>query len=135
MKRVLSFCAIVAALTVLMAQVRVSVPTPQVVNPFIKLGGTTSAFSGIKRNGVNVEVKLADDSAFTGFLVASLGMNNTIPSVPAVISFASYTAATLPGSPQNGWFLYCSDCTIANPCAGSGTGAFAKRLNGVWVCN
>jgi len=39
------------------------------------------------------------------------------------------------GTPANGTFCYCSDCTIANPCAGSGTGALAKRLNGVWVCN
>ncbi len=39
------------------------------------------------------------------------------------------------GTPANGTFCYCSDCTIANPCASAGTGAFAKRLNGVWVCN
>jgi hypothetical protein len=39
------------------------------------------------------------------------------------------------GTPANGIMKYCSDCTIANPCAGSGTGALAKRLNGVWVCN
>jgi hypothetical protein len=39
------------------------------------------------------------------------------------------------GTPSNGTVLYCSDCTIANPCAGAGTGAIAKRLNGVWVCN
>jgi hypothetical protein len=39
------------------------------------------------------------------------------------------------GTPANGVLIYCSDCTIANPCAGSGTGAIAKRLNGVWVCN
>jgi hypothetical protein len=39
------------------------------------------------------------------------------------------------GTPGNGTFVNCSDCTIANPCAGGGTGAFAKRLNGVWVCN
>ena len=35
----------------------------------------------------------------------------------------------------NGAVVYCSDCTIANPCAGAGTGAIAKRLNGAWVCN
>lgn len=35
----------------------------------------------------------------------------------------------------NGTILYCTDCTIANPCAGGGTGALAKRLNGAWVCN
>jgi len=39
------------------------------------------------------------------------------------------------GSTANGTIQYCSDCTIASPCAGAGTGAFAKRLNGVWVCN
>lgn len=39
------------------------------------------------------------------------------------------------GTPANGTFAYCSDCTIASPCAGAGTGAFAKRLNGQWVCN
>lgn len=36
---------------------------------------------------------------------------------------------------NNGDVGYCSDCTIANPCAGAGTGAIAKRLNGVNVCN
>jgi hypothetical protein len=39
------------------------------------------------------------------------------------------------GTPINGTFVYCPDCTIANPCAGGGTGALAKRLNGIWVCN
>jgi hypothetical protein len=39
------------------------------------------------------------------------------------------------GTPSSGHFQYCPDCTIANPCAGGGTGAFAKRLNGIWVCN
>jgi hypothetical protein len=38
-------------------------------------------------------------------------------------------------TPANGSFAYCSDCTIATPCAGGGTGALAKRLNAVWVCN
>lgn len=38
-------------------------------------------------------------------------------------------------SSPNGMMVYCSDCTIASPCAGSGTGALAKRLNGAWVCN
>jgi hypothetical protein len=39
------------------------------------------------------------------------------------------------GTPANGTIVYCNNCTIANPCAGAGTGALAKRLNGVWVCN
>jgi hypothetical protein len=51
------------------------------------------------------------------------------------------------GTPANGTFAYCSDCTVSTPatctanllssctCAGSGTGALAKRLNGAWYCN
>lgn len=48
--------------------------------------------------------------------------------------WAPITQANL-GTPANGTITYCSDCTIANPCAGGGTGAIAKRLNGAWVCN
>jgi hypothetical protein len=51
------------------------------------------------------------------------------------------------GGQSNGSFTYCSDCTVAAPsscstanpsacvCSGGGTGAFAKRLNGAWLCN
>lgn len=38
-------------------------------------------------------------------------------------------------TPANGSVVYCSDCTKATPCAGGGTGAIAKRINGVWDCN
>jgi hypothetical protein len=50
------------------------------------------------------------------------------------VQIGSGTFASL-GTPNNGMLVYCSDCTIANPCASGGTGALAKRLNGVWVCN
>lgn len=39
------------------------------------------------------------------------------------------------GTPADGTFVYCSNCTIANPCASGGTGAFARRLNAAWVCS
>lgn len=39
------------------------------------------------------------------------------------------------GTPADGTFQYCSDCQILAVCAAVGTGAFAKRLNGAWVCN
>jgi hypothetical protein len=52
----------------------------------------------------------------------------------AFLALAPIVFADL-GTPANGTLAYCSDCTIAGTCAGSGTGAFAKRLNGVWVCN
>lgn len=46
----------------------------------------------------------------------------------------SITFSSLPSS-TNGTLFYCSDCTKTTPCAGSGTGAIAKRLNGAWDCN
>jgi hypothetical protein len=50
------------------------------------------------------------------------------------VGFQPTTFASL-GLKANGHVQYCSDCTIANPCASGGTGAMAKRLNTVWVCN
>lgn len=39
------------------------------------------------------------------------------------------------GTPANGNMVFCTDCTKATPCAGSGNGALAKRLNGAWDCD
>jgi hypothetical protein len=65
-----------------------------------------------------------------------LGMNNAA-SVQAGAQFvlASTTFSALPASPVNGTLLYCSDCKTATSCAGSGSGAIAKRVNSAWVCN
>lgn len=52
----------------------------------------------------------------------------------AGFTFASNTFAGL-SALTNGTVMYCSDCTVAAVCAGAGTGAFAKRINGAWVCN
>lgn len=65
--------------------------------------------------------------------VISTNNQNPNPTVTS-ITMNSTLFANL-GTPANGILVYCPDCTIANPCAGSGTGALAKRLNGVWVCN
>ena len=83
--------------------------------------GFSSPDVGIKRSAAGV-VRVSNVAAGYGQLEAGgITLNAT--------AFASL------GTPANGAFLYCSDCTIANPCAGGGTGALAKRLNGVWVCN
>ncbi len=39
------------------------------------------------------------------------------------------------GSPRDGSMKFCPDCRMTNPCTASGSGAFAKRINGSWVCN
>jgi hypothetical protein len=49
-------------------------------------------------------------------------------------ALAPVVFATL-GAPPNGTLAYCANCTIANPCAAGGTGALAKRLNSIWICN
>lgn len=44
------------------------------------------------------------------------------------------------GTPSNSAIVFCSDCTntsnlvAANTCTGSGSGAFAARINGAWKC-
>jgi len=46
----------------------------------------------------------------------------------------SYPFSNL-GAPADGTIRYCSDCEISSVCAGGSTGAVAKRIHGVWVCN
>lgn len=67
-------------------------------------------------------------------VVATAGATTGTNQVGAVFP-GSVAHASLSGSATNGQIVYCSNCTIANPCASGGTGALAKRLNGVWVCN
>ena len=53
-----------------------------------------------------------------------------------LVTFAPFVFANITTTlVKDGQVGFCSDCTIANPCAGGGTGALAKRLNGVQVCN
>lgn len=84
----------------------------------------SSTTSGLSSHDVGIKRAAAGILAFTN---GSSG--NASGFVPGTL-----TQGTL-GTPANGTMVYCSDCTIANPCAAAGTGAFAKRLNGVWVCN
>lgn len=69
------------------------------------------------------------DETGSGLIVLDTSPTFTTSIILSPVVFASL------GTPANGTLIYCSDCTIANPCAGSGTGALAKRLNGTWVCN
>ena len=43
--------------------------------------------------------------------------------------------ADLGATAPNGTVKYCSDCVSGSSCGNGGRGAFAKRLNGSWVCN
>lgn len=63
-----------------------------------------------------------------GIATAIAQQTDTNPRQLTSIAFASL------GTPGNGALVYCSDCTAANPCAGSGTGAVARRENSAWNC-
>lgn len=87
-------------------------------------------------------VGLFDPTAITTVSAVTLTVSGTSTLVTANITTANVTtqalAATLfaaLGTPSNGTVKYCSNCTIASPCASGGTGAIAKRLNSGWVCN
>lgn len=65
----------------------------------------------------------------------------------STVTLNSVTFTTLGSAATNGSSQYCSDCTVTTPatcttnllascvCAASGTGAFARRINGTWYCN
>lgn len=86
----------------------------------------TATFSGNVITGNPVTV-------FSGFTNNLVARNNTGAGL-AIPQWEPTLFANL-GTPPNGSFVYCSDCTVATPCAGAGTGALAKRLAGIWVCN
>jgi hypothetical protein len=93
-------------------------------------------------------VGLFDAGAITTINAVTLSVSGTATITTLTVSGTTTLATTLAdvlsltgvsfaslGSPSNGTIKYCSNCTIAAPCASGGTGAIAKRLNGGWVCN
>jgi hypothetical protein len=57
-----------------------------------------------------------------------------VDSVNKAVTLFSTTNAGL-GNAPNGSLVYCADCMVTNPCSSGGSGAIAKRLGGIWVCN
>ncbi|MFQ5641319.1 MAG: right-handed parallel beta-helix repeat-containing protein [bacterium] len=115
--------------------------TVTVNGPVISAGTTASLSSGLGSvvfGSQRLNTSDAYEAATNTFTAnqrinAGLGINAAPPATGG-LSLSATTFASL-GTPANGTFFYCSDCTVANPCAGAGTGALAKRLNGAWVCN
>lgn len=48
-------------------------------------------------------------------------------------AIATTSFANLPAE-QDGTLIYCADCKLISPCAGSGTGAWALGARGQWSC-
>jgi len=61
--------------------------------------------------------------------------------------FRNHSTFSQLGKQPDGSLTYCADCKVTNPsacstanpsacvCSGGGNGAFAKRVNGSWLCN
>lgn len=96
------------------------------------VGLRNSAFTNYTNNSVYpITEHVRSGTLGTGGAPGFVANQHGVP----VQRFAGTTFANLSSSAANGSFAYCSDCTVAATCASGGTGAFAKRLNGVWVCN
>ncbi len=102
---------------------------------------TNNCFSNNTFSAGNI---LLNGTAFSGELLGCLNgdVRNTevnaadvVLRAEGLIQFKTGIVFANLGAFGNGTVTYCNDCTIANPCAGSGSGAIAKLLNGVWVCN
>jgi hypothetical protein len=110
------------------------------------VGGTVQQWSVTPLGGMDID----------GLGLNGAAVSNSINGMPGwTLKVASSTVATVnPGSfaltqplnnaskvfanlgtAGNGQQVYCSDCKIQKHCNGGGTGAFAKRINGEWVCN
>lgn len=116
----------------------VSSATNNVNKPLLRLG-TNDYFYTYERNGgdgaLEVDGNQAGYSSYrfkttaAGPATKTFTINND-----GSITLQSILYANL-GSPANGTMTYCSDCQQTSTCAGSGSGAFAKRINGGWVCD
>lgn len=105
-----------------------------VLNSASEIEGTRSTGSNERGGDVRMRGGPASSGNANGGDVTLAGGNGIGTGTAGFVKFTTRTFATL-GTPANGSVAMCSDCTIANPCASGGTGAFAKRLNAVWVCN
>jgi hypothetical protein len=102
------------------------------INPTLGNGGTIHI---VGSNGGGAGAHTGGSLIFTPGTGINGGANGTINMVGGFYFFPPPFTFAFLAAPANGALVYCSDCTIANPCAGGGTGAMAKRLNGAWVCN
>lgn len=89
---------------------------------------TESAGTGNTSKAINIQTGSAS------VLIGTVGTTRLTVRSDGILTVGAVAFASL-GTPANGSYVYCNDCTIAAVCAGAGTGAFAKRLNATWVCN
>jgi hypothetical protein len=104
-------------------------------NPAPNPTTTGTTFTDVANNSIaGSTVQITNvGTPFAGYRFGPQGTTTPLLVTPQ-IQLAPVPFASLGTSP-NGSLVYCADCKVTNPCAGGGTGAIAKRLDGVWVCN
>ena len=91
--------------------------------------------SGDVRAGAGNNFYWSTRTNLTAPVDGTLKVANAAGTANGALVLTPTTFANL-GTPGNGEFRFCSDCTRTDPCAGgSAATALAKRLNGGWVCN
>jgi hypothetical protein len=93
-------------------------------------GAAIMSRSADKTKDIELMSTGTDDTLSIGAGAAALRL-----ATGSVLFNTPYSYTSLPPRQPNGTMAYCSDCTMTRPCAAGGTGAFAKRLNGTWICN
>lgn len=118
--------------------------------------GTVTGFTIQRTDAGHVHLTLIDTAGTADFGIGAAGAPH-IDSAPAAnINFraagvdvwsilpdgrlraaTTILQAALAGlaAPQTGDLIWCTDCTVAAPCAGGGTGALAKYNGAAWNCN
>lgn len=122
-------------------------PSWIICNPLVSkltaIENTVSAFTGFDIALGNMTGTAATYHLVSNQLIDASKISGTNPTPNAAnngdfvfreLIFSQILFADL-GTPVNGTVYFCTDCTVASPCATGGTGALAKRMNGAWVCN
>jgi hypothetical protein len=87
----------------------------------------------ITGDGAATTVELTGPTGQTG-QTGSIGPTGPQgPAGPAGGTYEQVLFSAL-GTPADGTSYFCTDCLETDPCAGSGTGAFAFRVGSVWSC-
>ncbi len=105
--------------------------------PLLRLGvrGFNYDFSRNETDG-KLDIK-GNQNNYSGYSF-QMTSNNAVKRVDinndGSIKIGSVTFSEL-GSSTSGTMIYCADCQETNTCAGSGSGAFAKKLPNRWDCD
>lgn len=106
----------------------------------------SDAILGFANSTALTTIDTALSRTATGVVAVGTGaQGSTAGSIALTGMVYTATAFGSLGTPTNGTVLYCNDCTVTTAatcpatqasciCAGSGTGAIARRINSVWYC-